>query len=275
MQSSSDLFKEDNVLTIKTVQVAPFRILMTALKEILVETNIVFQEDGIKITSMDKSQTILVYLSLDALKFQQFECKQKKIVIGVNIPHLYKLINQMDNDETLTMYIEKANYTDGIVSYLGLKYENGNIKQCKTYKLKLIEPDLEETEYPNVNFSSIINLPSSDFQKIIRDLTAISEKIEIKSVGNELIFKSSGGQFAEVIINRAESNDSLEFSLKPDSSKIIQGEFSLKNLGYFIKCTNLCPQIELYLENDLPLVIKYNVADLGEIKLCLSPLPSS
>jgi proliferating cell nuclear antigen len=275
MQSSTDLFKEDNVLTIKTVQVAPFRILMTALKEILVETNIVFQEDGIKITSMDKSHTILVYLSLDALKFQQFECKQKKIVIGVNIPHLYKLINQMDNDETLTMYIEKANYTDGIVSYLGLKYENGNIKQCKTYKLKLIEPDLEETVYPNVNFSSIINLPSSDFQKIIRDLTTISEKIEIKSVGNELIFKSSGGQFAEVIINRAESNESLEFSLKPDSSKIIQGEFSLKNLGYFIKCTNLCPQIELYLENDLPLVIKYNVADLGEIKLCLSPLPSS
>jgi len=62
--------------------------------------------------------------------------------------------------------------------------------------------------------------------------------------------------------------------LKQDSSKIIQGEFSLKNLGYFIKCTNLCSQIELYLENDLPLVVKYNVASLGEIKLCLACLPS-
>jgi hypothetical protein len=30
----------------------------------------------------------------------------------------------------------------------------------------------------------------------------------------------------------------------------------------------------MYLENDLPLVVKYNVASLGEIKLCLSPLPS-
>jgi proliferating cell nuclear antigen len=48
----------------------------------------------------------------------------------------------------------------------------------------------------------------------------------------------------------------------------------LKNLGYFIKCTNLCSQIEIYLENDLPLVVKYNVASLGEIKLCLSALPS-
>ena len=32
-----------NVLTIKTVQIAPFRTLMTALKDILLETNISFQ----------------------------------------------------------------------------------------------------------------------------------------------------------------------------------------------------------------------------------------
>ena len=62
--------------------------------------------------------------------------------------------------------------------------------------------------------------------------------------------------------------------MKQDNS-IIQGEFSLKNLSYFIKCTNLCNQIEIYLENDLPLVVKYNVAGLGEIKLCLAPLPVS
>ena len=74
---------------------------------------------------------------------------------------------------------------------------------------------------------------------------------------------------------RSESaNGSMEFIQKQDTSKIIQGEFSLKNLSYFIKCTNLCSQIEMYLENNLPLVVKYNVASLGEIKLCLAPLPS-
>ena len=153
-------------------------------------------------------------------------------------------------------------------------FENGEIKQYKTQKLKLIEPDLEELEYPDVKFSSIINLPSADFQKIIRDLSCISDKLEIKSVGDELIFKCSG-QFASAEIHRTETDGGMEFILKQDSSKIIQGEFSCKNLGYFIKCTNLCSQIEIYLENDLPLVVKYNVASLGEIKLCLAPLPSS
>lgn len=263
----------NNVLTIKTVQIAPFRTLMTALKDILLETNIYFQPDGIRIINMDKSHTILVHLYLAASNFEFYECKKEKIIIGVNMFHLFKLINSIDNDDTLTIYIENNDYIDGIVTHLALRFENGCIKQCKTQKLKLIEPEQDELDVPDVKFSSIINLPSADFQKIIRDLSCISDKLEIKSVGNELIFKCQG-QFASAEIHRAEADESMKFILKQDSSKIIQGEFSLKNLGYFIKCTNLCPQIEVYLENDLPLVVKYNVASLGEIKLGLVPLPS-
>ena len=48
------------------------------------------------------------------------------------------------------------------------------------------------------------------------------------------------------------------------------GSFFLKNLNYFIKCTNLCNHIEIYLANDLPLIVKYNVASLGAIKLGLA-----
>ena len=271
-------FSSENILTIQTVQIAPFRTLMTALKDILLETNITFTSEGIKIINMDKSHTILAHLTLNSENFEGYECKRDKIIIGVNMFHLFKLINTIDNDDTLTIYIEEKDYTDGIVQYLGLRFDNGDIKQQKIQKLRLIEPDNEELAVPNVKFSSILNLPSVDFQKIIRDLSCISDKIEIKSIatseGAELIFKCTGG-FAHAEIRRAESDGSMEFLVKQDNSKIIQGEFSLKNLSYFIKCTNLCNQIEIYLENDLPLVVKYNVASLGEIKLCLAPLPSN
>ena len=267
-----------NILTIQTVQIAPFRTLMAALKDILLETNITFTKEGIKIINMDKSHTILAHLSLFAKKFEKYECNRDKIVIGVNMFHLFKLINTVENDETLTIYIEESDYTDGIVQFLGLKFENGDIKQQKIQKLRLIEPDNDELDVPDVKFSSIINLPSTDFQKIIRDLSSISDKIEIKSIattdGAELIFKCIGG-FAEVEIRRAETDGSMEFIQKQEVSKIIQGEFSLKNLSYFIKCTNLCSQIEMYLENDMPLIVKYNVASLGYINLCVSSIVSS
>lgn len=273
MLSKDCISNNNNKLTIKTVQIAPFRILMAALKDILLETNIVFTKQGIKIINMDKTHTILVHLFLKAENFEFFECKEEKIIVGVNILHLFKLITTIDNDDTLTIYIENEDYNEGIVTELGLKFENGNIKQSKIQKLKLIEPEQDELEIPDVKFSSVINMPSNDFQKIIRDLAAISEKIEIKSVEDELIFKCSG-QFAKAEIRRSENNANMQI-LNKQHNKIIQGEYSLKNLLYFIKCTNLCNQIEIYLENNRPLIVKYNVASLGEIKMCLSSLPSS
>ncbi len=260
----------NEILMIQTVQISPFKVLITALKDILLETNITFEKSGMKIVNMDKSHTILVHLNLLAENFEFFNCNKDKIIIGVNMNHLFKLINTIDNDETLSIYIDNDDYNEGIVENLTLKFENKNKEQCKIQKLKLIEPDAEDLSIPDVKFSSVINLPSCDFQKIIRDLNNISEILEIKSIDNQLIFKCNGS-FATAEIIKSESQD---MGMIQKSNKVIQGFYSLKNLNYFIKCTNLCNQIELYIDNDLPLIIKYNVASLGEIKLGLSPLPN-
>lgn len=262
-----------NVLEIKTVQISAFRTLITALKDILVETNITFSQDGIRIINMDKSHTILAHLHLKAENFEEFICKKSKIVVGVNMFQLFKLINSIDSDDTLTIYIKEEHYHDGIVEYLGLKFENGSINQCKTQLLRLIDPEDEELELPDVTFSSVISMPSSDFQKNIRDISSLSDRVEIRSVGNELIF-SLDGPYASVQIRRSEMEGHLEYVTKQEDTSIVQGVFPLKFLSYFVKCTNLCSSIELMLENDLPLVVKYNVASLGEIKLCLCPCPN-
>ena len=124
-----------------------------------------------------------------------------------------------------------------------------------------------------MEYSTIINLPTTDFQKIIRDLNGISDRIEIKSIGNDLIF-SCEGNFASSRIYRSESDGYMNFIQKSDPTIVIQGEFSLKSLSHFIKCTPLCSHLEMYLGNDLPLIIKYSIASLGEIRLCLAPLPA-
>jgi len=265
--------ENNNALTIKTVQIQPIRNMITALKDILTDATITFTSDGWKIINFDKTHTILVNVILDANKFEKYICKPNKIIVCANTLHLFKVISTMSNDDTLSIYIDNEDYNDGIVSHLGLQYDNGNIKQCYSQKLKLIEPENEECDVPDVQYSTVITLPTGDFQKIIRDMNGISDRIEIRSVGSDLIF-SCEGSFAHSTIYRSESNGSMEFMQKSDSSTVIQGEFSLRSLSHFIKCSPLCSHLEMYLGNDLPLIVKYDVASLGEIKLCLAPLPS-
>ena len=264
----------NNVLTIKTVQIQPIRNMITAVKDILTDATITFTKDGMKIINFDKTHTILVNVALQSSKFEYYKCEPEKIIVCANTLHLFKVISTMSNDDTLSMYIDKSDYHEGIVSHLGLQYDNGDIKQCYSQKLRLIEPDMEELVVPAVEYSTIINLPTTDFQKIIRDLNGISDRIEIKSVGNDLVF-SCDGNFASSKIYRTQSDGNMEFLQKSDASVIIQGEFSLKSLSHFIKCTPLCSHLEMYLGNDLPLIVKYDVASLGEIRLCLAPLPPS
>ena len=143
--------------------------------------------------------------------------------------------------------------------------------------MKLIEPDSEELQYPDVTFSSILNMPSVDFQKIVSDFWTLSfEKLEIKSVGSDLLFKCMGnGPYAIGQIVRSETDKSMGIVSMQNYTKVTLGEFLIKNLLCVIKCTNLCPQIELYLENDMPLMIKYDVASLGFLRLCLAQAPTS
>lgn len=258
--------EEGFALEVKTVQSAAFRILIEALKEILTDANLEFDETGLKIMAMDTTHTVLVHLKLKAEHFESFHCA-RRFVLGVNMIHLFKLIKTMGNNDSLTLYME-----DNDPNRLGIKIENGDLNKITTYKLRLIDLDEETINIPATTFSSVITMPSTEFQKTCRDMHSLSDKIEIESVNGALIFKCMG-DFAKQETIMGESDSGIGYV--KSNEEIVQGVFLLRHLVLFTKCTNLCNTIEIYLKNDYPLIIKYTVASLGEIKLCLAPIRDS
>ena len=152
--------------------------------------------------------------------------------------------------------------------------ENSEKSTTTNYFLKLFDTDVEDIQIPSLNFTSIIHMPSIDLQKICRDMNALGEKldVEITSSGTDLIFRCMG-DFAEQETIISENSSSMKVHKAAGAiNEIVQGIFQLKHLVLFTKCTSLCPSIELYLKNDFPLILRYTVANLGEIKLVLAPM---
>ena len=171
----------------------------------------------------------------------------------------------MNNNDTLTLFLEREKD-----SVLGIKIENSEKNTTSTFHLNLMDLHIDNIQIPSVEFESVITMPSTDFQKIIRDMHNYADLIDIKSVEDHLIFSCKGDFCSqETIIGETDTGMNFAKNKKPD--EIIQGEFALKHLVLFGKCTNLCNSIQMFLKNDYPLVIKYTVASLGEIKLCLAP----
>lgn len=256
---------KNTVFEIKTIQSSIIKTLIEALKEILNDTVIEINNECIKIVTMDNSHIILVHLKLFAEKFEYYSCN-RPISIGINMLNLYKIIKTVNNNDVLTLFVYENN-----LNQLGIKIENIEKNTKTTYFLNLLDLNNDQFEIPEVEFNSVITLPSNDFQKLMRDMNNIADYVEIKNVDNKFILTCQGDFCSQETV--LSDNELVVISGK--NNDIIQGNFNLKYLVLFTKCTNLSNTVELYLKNDYPLIIKYTVASIGSIKLCLSPQTES
>ena len=255
----------DVLVEAKTVQTGAFRTLVEALKCILVEMNLTFDSNGIRMIAMDNTRTVLVHMRLAAPQFEKYTCNTETLVVGLNTDHLYRIVKTATNDDIMTLQIDKDDS-----NHLKIILENGEKKQVTRYSLSLLDRDEPHIDMPSTVFPARITMPSLDFQKMCRDMTLLSAKtVEIKSIGSSMVFACKG-QFASRTTVMGDSDN--EFTIKKDSKdEIISGSFSLPHLVLFTKCTNLSNNLELSMKNDWFLMIKYVIANLGEIKLCLMP----
>lgn len=257
--------ESDYILEIKTVQATTFKQMIDALKEILMDVNLEFDKTGLKIVAMDNTHVVLVHLKLDADKFEHYTC-EKKLYVGINMLKLHMLIKTISNGDILTLFIERDDNNS-----LGIRIENAEKKVKTTYKLAMLDINAVEYEIPPVDFPTIITMPSVDLQKIIRDMHNLADNIEIRYVENQLRFSCKGDFVKQETILGTDKNQNLSIIKNSQNAhEIIQGIYSSKYLAMFTKCTNLYNMVEVYLKNNFPLILKYQVASLGEIKLCLA-----
>lgn len=254
------------VFEARTVQTTPFRGCFEALKDILTETTITFDKNGLKIMTIDASHTVLVYLKMENSRFEFFKCdSEKPITVGINMIQFYTIIKSVTNNDTLVLYIEDSNTSNLIV-----QIDNGKKNISATVKLSLLDLTDKIYEIPVTTFDFIITMPSVDFQKYCRDMNNIADVIEIEIYDKQMLLRGKG-DYAEREVVLRESDEGLNFIQNSEDSNIVQGIFLLKQLVSFTKCTNLSSTVDLYLKNDYPLIVCYNVGSLGKIKLCLSP----
>lgn len=254
MSSGNILFR------FKTVQTNAIRILFESLKNILSDVNFKADECGLKLTTIDGANAAIVNLFLYKEKFEEYICT-KKTNIGVNLLSVFKILKGIKHADTIsfTIYDEEE-------GHMYIQYENSDKRSVICSKIKLLDMDEKVYNIPDIVFDNYITMPSSDFQTYISDLSNVSSEVHFSYNLKALTLKAIG-DFAEqsITINETSDNDVL------DKVSEQRGTYNIKYIQLFTKSTNLCSTVEIYLKNDYPLTILYNVANLGQIKYCLAP----
>ena len=256
-------------LLVKTVQCTAFRNLLEVMKDILTDCNLVFEPTGMKCLTMDTSQNVIVSVKLNANSFEEYYCKNRMLV-GINVSNLFRLIKSIGSNDTLTL---KNLTTDS--NRLIIKTKNAEKSQCTTYHLNMLDIDEVRLDIPDTQFDSVLTMPSADFQRICRDMAAISETMSIYTDDNKLLL-SARGDYAEQITEIGEREHGMFFTNKANKVGLVKyGDFSLKFLSMFSKASVMCGTVDLYLTPKYPLIMSYSVASLGRLLFVLASRPDS
>lgn len=239
----------------KTIQASAFKSVFEVLKDILNDVNIYFTKDGIRILTLDTARTALIDTFMKADNFEEYTCNGTTIA-GVNITNTFKILKSITNNDTLTLDIKDTDFID-------IRIENPCKRQDIKFRLKLLEINEDRIEPPEVNMSVTTTMPSSDFQRICRDMNNLAIEVDVRRKGGDFIVKCEG-DFAHQE-TKIECIDTMEF----DGD--IHGVYSLKYLNLFTKATSMCANIQIMQEEaNRFLVLKYDIANLGVLKFYLA-----
>jgi proliferating cell nuclear antigen len=240
---------------------ATLKKVIDAIKELVNDVNIELNEEGISLQAMDASHVALVSFFLKRDKFEEYVCESPQI-IGINIINMAKVLKCADNDDRITLKV------DPNISKLTLIFEGRQDDKISQFNLNLISLDNEQLGIPDHDYPAIVNMRSDEFARVCRELSQLSDTLNIAVSKIKVSFFVEGNVGdGEITLKPRERG---ERQLVIEATEDVACSYAMRYLNLFNKACVLGEEIQLNISQNLPLILTFGF-ELGFIKYYLAP----
>lgn len=239
--------------------------IIEAIRELVVDANLDCNERGITMQAMDSSHVSLCAVMLKSEGFNFYRC-DRAFALGVNTPNLAKILKCAGNDDLVTLKCEEETDT------LTLVFESPQQDRISDFDFKLMDIESEHLGIPDTEYKCTVRMPSSEFQRIIRDLAVFGDTCSIAVTKEGIRFSSNGDLgTGNILLKNNTAVDKDDDAVVIDMQEPVDLNFALRYLSLFSKATALGPTVTLSLSPDIPIVVEYPVDTMGHIRYYLAP----
>mmetsp|Transcript_101646 Transcript_101646/g.206525 ORF Transcript_101646/g.206525 Transcript_101646/m.206525 type:complete len:260 (+) Transcript_101646:60-839(+) len=237
-----------------------------AMKDLCKDVNFDCSEKGLQVQSMDSSHVALVSLLLRESAFSEFKC-DRPTSLGMNVESLGKILKMCGPNDSLKL---RSQADSDAISF---QCESGDEDRISEFELKLMQIESEHMEIPEQQYKVVAKLPSSEFQKICRDLKEFGETMQVKASKDGITFSVAGDIGAGNVMLKPREAEKPEEKVTLTVHENVTATFALRYLVNFAKAAPLSGQVELGLGPDSPLLVKYDLetAENGHMQFYLAP----
>uniref|UniRef100_A0A6B2LEY1 DNA sliding clamp PCNA n=1 Tax=Arcella intermedia TaxID=1963864 RepID=A0A6B2LEY1_9EUKA len=234
--------------------------IIEAIKELISEAKFECTPSGMTLQAMDAAHVSLVALLLRADAFEEYRC-DRNISLGINLEIMAKVLKGAANDDCVTLRAEDDGDT---VTFI---FESKN--KITHFEMKLLDIDSDTLGIPDVEYKSVIKMPSAEFQKTCSHLSIWGDSVTISSSKDGIKFSVDGEQ-GNCKMDFKQDSDTDDGVVLEVSDKLTLS-FALKKLCAFTKASSLSATVRLSMSDDVPLAVEYKCEEMGYIRYFLAP----
>lgn len=230
------------------------------LEGIMYHVPLEFEHNKIKMVKTDPGRVCLLDLEI----IPELCIVRRPTVVGLDLVVFSKLIRSLSNSggSILEFKILKSKPDE---MEIRLFHPDKRVEVSST--IVLLDIEHEKVIIPQRNYSRVVTLPSSDFQRYTKELSTISRKINIYTEDGVLFMQARGDQGSSTI-KLIPNPSGMHWLLNDNAAKRIGGVFPSRFLERFAK--PLDTSVNLFLEEGLPLVIRY-MTEFSSVRLVIAP----
>ena len=132
--------------------------------------------------------------------------------------------------------------------------------------------DYEQLGIPATPYKCTVQMPSKEFERIVRDLQVLGDTCTISCGKEGVRFGVSGQIGTGNILTRANATAEKEKDqVIIDMEEPVELNFALRYLNFFTKATSLSDRVLISMSPDVPVVIEYPIGEHGSVKYFLAP----
>jgi hypothetical protein len=215
---------------------------------------------------------MITYIKLNGSAFTKFEILPDKYSVGLNLEELYKYLKGVNKDAIMSIHVDSDD-TQHIV--FNVSSENGsNESICELRVLNLTNKRDRKIE-SDVQMAVRINC--AKFHKTCKDLLQFSQYVELTCDPTKLVITCKGDLSNHSRTFRADGqHDSIAIRATQKigdekTPNIIKLIFDLKYINTMYKCIGLCEDMEIFLNSDSVMFLKYGIKLNGEMLVGIAP----
>jgi proliferating cell nuclear antigen len=178
--------------------------------------------------------------------------------------NLAKILKCAGNDDSVTM---KADDDGDVVNFL---FEGED--RTSDFEMKLMDIDSEHLSIPETEYKCVVQMPSGEFQRIVRDLSVLGDTCTISVTKEGVKFTVSGDLGTGNMMRKQNtSSEKKEERTSIDMEEPVELTFALQYLTSFTKATPLSDSVTLHMSKEVPLMVEYKVEAFGHLRFYLAP----